>query len=102
MCHRRIIGAMARGAQASRQQSGSVPGAHTPGSSQTPSPWRLSVGQELVLVDADGPVTEIDHDVLGTWSKAPLVDDTVVYRVRDAQHERTGVWIAQIAPIAEP
>jgi hypothetical protein len=56
----------------------------------------------LVLLDEDGPVTEIDHDVLSTYSDmTPLADDTVVYVVRDRDHERTGVWIAQVAPVPE-
>lgn len=56
----------------------------------------------LVLVDVDGPVTDIDRDVLAIGSTEPLVDDMVVYAVRDRDHERTGVWIAQIAPLPEP
>ncbi|WP_266216095.1 hypothetical protein [Paraliomyxa miuraensis] len=57
----------------------------------------------LVLVDADGGMVDIDHDVLVTnVDMAPLPNDVVVYAVRDADNERTGVWAAQIAPIAEP
>lgn len=91
------------------------------------SPLRLSDGRlltvldlnaegshgTLVLVDANGSTRGIDRDVLGSLysfnneggqrsDMAPLVDDVVVYPVRDADHERTGVWIAQIAPSPEP
>lgn len=57
----------------------------------------------LALVDVDGKRTDLDHDVLSTHNTlAPLVDDVVVYAVRDPAHERSGVWIAQIAPLPEP
>ncbi len=56
----------------------------------------------LVLVDADGPVAEIDHDVLSTRTTMnPLIDDELLYMVRDPDHVRTGVWLAQIAPLVE-
>lgn len=64
----------------------------------------------LVLVDDQGS-TELDHHVADALYRfntsgqrqllEPLVDDTLVYSVRDPEHERTGVWIAQIAPPPE-
>lgn len=66
----------------------------------------------LVLVDGERGTMEIDRDVAETLYRFntearrkafdPLVDDVVIYPVRDPEHERTGVWIAQIAPTVEP
>ena len=61
----------------------------------------------LVVLDEHGDATEIDHDVIETLyaynggqqpgGESPIVEGVVVYPVRDAEDERTGVWLAELA-----